>query len=236
MFFARFVRRRRGSIAVVIVFATMMAIVVLGMFRVGTTLYASDRNNEKGYAEIQTMEAVAQIGCYRYVNDLMALSAEKVLEDDMPGTPQSVVYSDCVEDMWRSIGTAEDPYIWNVRDINTVMNGLAIANPDILLDTISKLTGVVNEFTLHLEEDLILDFSSEDAYLGTTDISIPLRPVKVEVVFAMRGQRIVEHYEVEGLILKGEIQAFMDGPDMKHRVHLTISDQGIGNEVHIYGV
>ena len=86
--------KRRGSIMVVIVFGMAMAIIMLGMLRVGSTIYASGVRVTKQYADINSMRAIAQLGAYRYVTDLMSLYAQHNTDTDMPGTTDSVIFQE----------------------------------------------------------------------------------------------------------------------------------------------
>lgn len=91
--------KRRGSIMVVIVFGMAMAIIMLGMLRVGTTIYASGVRVTKQYADINSMRAIAQLGAYRYVTDLMSLYAQHNVDTDMPGTTDSAIFQEGLKKM-----------------------------------------------------------------------------------------------------------------------------------------
>lgn len=237
----KFFRRRRGSIAVVLVFATMIALVTLGMLRVSMAAFASGRSTEKQYADIQTMRAICQTTCYEYVTDLMACYASRNVDADMPGITDAVIYNESIEAIQLELaprneaGEVVDPMVWRVQDAEVALSSLEIGHPEVQAQLLSMVAGRAHSYRLELQEDLKLDFTHPDTYLGASEARIALLPVKITVTLKVKSETVVEHLSVEGLFLyiQKDTVTPVDG-DPYTRASMRITDNGMGSGVHIY--
>lgn len=237
----KFFKRRRGSIAVVLIFATMIAIVTLGMLRVSMAAFASGRSTEKQYADIQTMRAICQASCYEYITDLMACYATRNVDADMPGTTDAVIYNESIEAMQLELapkddaGNVIDSMLWRVQNAEVALGSLEIGHPEVQAKLLSLVSGRAHEFRLELEEDLKLDFENHNTYLGASEARIALLPVKIQVTLKVKSETVIEHLSVEGLylyIVKDIVTPV--GGEPYTRASMRITDNGMGSGVHIY--
>ncbi len=237
----KFLKKRRGSIAVILVFATMIAIVCLGMLRVAMSLYASGRSTEKQYSDIRTMRSICQVSCYQYVTDLMACYAQRNVDADMPGTTDAVIYNESIEVMQAELaykdaaGNIVDPMLWRVQNAEVALGSLEIGHPEVQTKLLSLVSGRAHEFKLELEEDLKLDYENSATYLGASESRIALLPVKIQVTLKVKSETVVEHLQVEGLFLYVTKDIMTpEGSTPYTRANLRITDNGMGSGVHIY--
>lgn len=232
-------KRRRGDITVVLVFSVVMAILMLGMLKVTATLYATNRMQERQYADIQTMRAINETACYTYVADLQACRMTRDTTADMPGTSDSVIIHESLEELQKAMAdfaNTNQTTVWKVQDASTAIGAAGFTGPDIQASLLSLVAGRAHAFTLELEEDYTLD--AEDmglSYVGATDLRVKLLPVKLKATLQVKSETVVNHFSVEGLyvylqksnrvVADGSTHAFMD---------MVITDDGLGSGVQIY--
>lgn len=235
-------RSRRGSIAVVIVFGMAMAIVMLGMMRVGSAIYASGVRVTKQYADINSMKAICQVSAYRYVTDLMAVYATRNTDLDMPGTTNSVIYREGLKAMQDSLmatvetDTGPAPgMVWKIQDASVALSSAGELNPETQAHLLSMVVGKDHAFSLELEEDMILDYHDTTTYQGIDEARIAIRPIQLKGTLRLKSETVVVHLSLEGAYLYAQ-KDVGNNPDgtTYNRVSMRITDNGAGRGVYIY--
>lgn len=245
-------KARRGSIAIVIVFGMAMAIVMLGMLRVSSAVYASGVNTTKQYADINSMRAICQTGAYQYFTDLMSVTATRNRDLDMLGTTDMAVYVESLEtlqDSLMSVLPTEviDPttglpttvtapsLVWKVGDAPTALAALSSVHADTQAQLLSMVTGKNHTFIIELEEDMVLDFADPTSFMGTNDARVAISPIKIKGTLKLKSETVVEHMLVEGAYLYAVKDIGTDDTGHTYnRISMRITDDGSGNGVHIY--
>lgn len=237
-------KKRKGSIAVVIVFGMAIAILMLGMMRVGSTLYASGTRVTKQYADINSMRAICQIAAYRYTTDLMAVYAQRNTDLDMPGTTDSVVHYSGLKVMQDSLmaletnpvtGAEEPGMTWRVQDAGTALASCGELNADTQAQLLGMVVGKDHKFSLKLEEDMALDYSDPTTYIGVDESRVAIKPVKLLGTLRLKSETVEVHMVLEGVYLYAikDIGTKADGTTY-NRVSMRITDDGSGSGVYIY--
>lgn len=244
-------KSRRGSIAIVIVFGMAMAIVMLGMLRVSSAVYASGVNATKQYADINSMRAICQTSAYRYFTDLMSVSATRNRDLDMLGTTDMAVYVESLEVLQESlmgthevtapdatgtlVTTTEPSLVWKVEDAVTSLGSMGELHADTQAQLLAMVTGKNHTFSIELEEDMVLDFADPTSFMGTNDARVAISPIKIKGTLKLKSETVVEHLVVEGAYLYAikDIGTYDDGTTY-NRVSMRITDDGSGSGVHIY--
>ena len=202
-------KKRRGSIMVVFVFSVFVAILMLGMMRVGLTLYANGRAQESEYADIQTYRSIAEVACYQYVKDLMACVATRNVSADMPGTAESVIYDESIMAIQQELAYVPTPkpehwpYLeWRIQDATLALGATELSGDPVMVSLLEPLiSGGSHTFQLTLTSDLALDYDSADNYYGVTESYIALRPFEVQVKLKIKSEVILTTFEVYNLFL-----------------------------------
>lgn len=242
-----FMKRRRGDIMVVLVFSVVMAIMMLGMLKVAAVLYASGHAQEGQYADIQTMRAICETGCYAYINDLEACHMTRNAEEDMQGTSDSVILHESLNALQKAMGATGSTTIWKVQDAGVAVGAAGFSIPDpsnpsavsaagIQTKLLSLVSGRAHEFQLELEEDLTIDSSDMGlSYVGAVEQRVKLLPVLIKVTLRVKTETVVCHFRVEGLhIYTQRSTATKPDGSTYTRIDMAITDDGEGSGVHIY--
>lgn len=234
-------KRKQGSIALALVFSVMIAILMLGTLRVSMALNASNHGTEKQYATIQTLRSVTEVSCYSYVHNLTSCVATRKLGEVMPGTPDAVIYMEALEKIQEELATLDetgavaDKQLWRVQSAEAAIGGVDFGNPDMLAQLLAPVVNRSHTFQLRLEEDLDLNFSSSNTYMGIDEARVELHPVKIQVTLKVRSEMLVQHFIVEGLYMYvTRSEAVNEDGSISKNATMRITDDGSGSGVHIY--
>ena len=195
-------KRRKGSLLVVITYGSLMAVVVLGMMTLASSLYSTARDSAKTYSDVQTYRSACEMACYEYVTELEAVTVTKNLDADWISVTGNAIYTQAIDAILESIGSAEDPNVWRVYDIRDALRMANISDPSILVGLFAKLDGVSQEFCLKVVEPPRLDWENEDSWKRSGDAHIAIEPVIIEINFRVKGEELFERFRVNGLFLE----------------------------------
>lgn len=195
------VRKRRGSLLLVITFGTLMAFVVLGLMTLATSLYSTSKDSAKVYADIQSYRAATELACYQYITDLESVVINKDLDADWISVTGNAVYSQALEAIKAALASEVDENVWYVSDITTALSGANLSNPVVLTDLLAKVVGVRQSFVLTVPEPFKLDWSDSDSWKNSRGANVALEPVIVEITLEVKGEQLFERFIVDGLYL-----------------------------------
>lgn len=221
-------KRRKGNLIVVVTFAALMTVVIIGTMSVGSSLYSTSRDSAKAYSRIQTYRAVTELACYQYVTSLETAVVTKDLDADWVSVSGNAIYTQAIDAIVASIGTSEDPTIWEVRDAKTALTAMDVSDPSILTDIYAELEGVRQEFQLQVIAPLKLDWSDPDSWRNRRGAYVALEPVRIEVSFDVRGEHLFEHFEVDGLYLEVSASELMVGGERHDTLTLVLVEKAEG--------
>lgn len=207
--------RRKGNLIVVITFAALMALVILGTMSVGSSLYSTSRDSAKTYSRIQTYRAITELATYQYVTELETAVVTKDLSADWISVSGNAIYTQAIDAIIASIGSTEDSDVWEVRDAKTALTAMDISDPSILTTIYAEIDGVRQDFQLKVITPLKLDWNDEDSWRNRRGAHVALEPVRVEVTYNIRGEHLFETFYVDGLFLE-----------------VTASTMNVGGEEH----
>lgn len=223
-------RRRKGSLLVVLLFAVMMAIVSFGMLSVATTLYSSNAENAKRYANIQSYRSASEIACFQYVNDLEAITVTRNLTTDWVSVTGAAVYSQAIQAIQDEIGRPTNRFIWNVSDISRAITGAGISDPAVVIHLQSLLAEGRTEFQLAIDDYPTLDYLDIKTFIGRDDVYIALKPFLVNVDLTAKGEVLREKLYVDGLYLsveKNVIAGAGGAPEVEVTMKLVEGESGV---------
>lgn len=229
-------KKRRGSIAMVLVFGTSIAVLSVGMLRVAVAMNASSRTMQKQYAELQNMSAICDVSCYEFITDVMAASAVVRLDHVMPGMPSFSVYQEGLS----AIQTEFAPYVdgastWVVDDVTRAIFTVGNANEEIQAMLLSLVTGREQSFKLEVVSPFDPNYDSEDVYIGIDEVRVPLEPIQIRVTLKVKSNIVTEYYSVEGLCMRVRLGTSIDehGNEFDSAT-VCIAEDTNGNGVQIY--
>lgn len=232
---------KRGSIALILIFGVMIAVVMLGMLRVSVTLNASNQATGKQYATIQTLRSVGEVSSYSYISDLMSCVATRDMATVMPGTPDAIIYMEGLEALQKELavknaaGDVVDKTIWRVQNAEVAISGSDLPSSEMMAMLLAPVSGRAHHYQLRLEEDLDLNFTSSSTFIGANEARVILRPVKIEVTVRAKSETVISHLVVEGLYMYATKSESVDASGaVSTRVTMRITDDGEGSGVHIY--
>lgn len=194
-------RKRRGSLLLVITFGTLMAFVVLGLMTLATSLYSTSKDSAKVYADIQSYRAATELACYQYITDLESVVITKDLDADWISVTGNAVYSQALEAIKAALALETDENVWYVSDITTALSGANLSNPVVLTDLLAKVVGVRQSFTLAVPEPFKLDWADSASWKNSRGANVALEPVVVEIALDVKGEQLFERFIVDGLYL-----------------------------------
>lgn len=195
-------RTKKGSsLVVVILFASVLAIISVGTLSVAMSLYASGDGSAQVYSDIQSYRAATELACYQYVNDLEAFTVTKNLSVDWISVTKDAVYSEAIKLITDEVSTAEGSLLWEVTDITPAVAGVGVSNSSLLVKLLALFNGVWTKFQLYLDEYPALNYTSDEGEFAIGESSVPLHPFCVHVDLAVKGETLREELYVEGLFL-----------------------------------
>ena len=237
--------KRRGSLAIVVIFATLMASAILGVMQISSTMYRSVRQNAEAYARYQDCRAVCELSSMQFVYSLCAPTAKVNLIElslDMGGAdvPFSALGYRAMKEGVNAIINETAPQVagehkrvW-VNDGNPVdtvgkaIAGIIMENPEILTELIARVA--VSGYREYLEVSINtlstnfeLVFVDDVHYIGSTNSMLGLSDFVVRATYECRGEKVIEDFVVRGLAVVGTV--ITEG-DNKFMV-VSISAEGV---------
>lgn len=200
-------RKRRGSLLLVLLFGTLMAVVVLGMMTLATNLYTVGRESAHVYEDIQDYRATCEIACYQYITELCSVIVEKDLNaswvDAGPTVVDSAIFTQALEIIVGELKSADGSSDWNKATAREAVSGCGVLDPSILTALVAKIsnTDVRQVFVVDLADTLFLEFDPETSHVNRDGAYLKVKPFTVEITFGFRGETLVECFTVSGLNL-----------------------------------
>lgn len=222
------VRKRRGSLLLVITFGTLMAFVVLGLMTLATSLYSTSKDSAKVYADIQSYRAATELACYQYITDLESVIIVKDLDADWISVTGNAVYSQALEAIKAALGSETDENVWYISDIVTVLSGANLSNPIVLTDLLTKVVGVRQSFGLTVPEPFKLDWTDSDSWKNSRGAHVALEPIVVEIFLEVKGEQLFERFTVDGVYLNVVISREEVGESRHDVATMTLVEQESG--------
>lgn len=198
-------RPRRGSIIVIVMYGTLMAMVMLMMMQLASTLYTSSKESAKVYPNIQTYRAATELACYQYITDLESVVVTKNLDTDWLSVSDNAVVTQALQAIQDAIADTNDKTLWKVDDVTQALQAANISDPSVLTTMLAKLTNVRQEFSLKVPEPIKVDWDDEKSWRNQGDMHGVIEPVTIEVSLQVRGESTFETFLVSGLYL--DVQA-----------------------------
>ena len=208
--------KRRGSLLLVLMFGTLMAVVMLGMMTLATDLYTSGRESANIYADIQDYRATCELACYQYINDMCAILVEKDLNAGWVEAGHEVVdgavFTQALELIVDELKAADGSSMWKKSTALEAIAGCGVLDPSVLTSLVAKLSvqNVREVFILQLPSGLSLEFDPETSFVSRDSAYLSVKPFIVEITFGMRGETTVERFTVSGLNLAVSIDEDTD--------------------------
>lgn len=238
-------KRRKGSLLVVVAFGVMMAFVCVLMLSMSNTLTTVTKESAKIYENIQNYRAASELACWKYVNDLQSVVVSKDLDADWvnpmdPGNldwssvTNRAVYSQALEVIQE---TQKDPDYtgsgirWNKDTISEALEGIPLSDASVLPTLFGKFTGYTQLFDLIVPSDMLIKNDSTWSYTRHHEAAFELEPFEVDVNLKIRGETLNERFLVSKLFLYVKIEDSLGAGGVNHHVASMyvsdIEDEGI---------
>ena len=211
-------KRRRGSLLLVLTYGTLMVMVVTGMLVLASSLYTTSRDSAKMYSDIQSYRAATELACYQYVTDLQSVVVTKDLDADWISTSRNVVYTRAVEEIVKSLADPNDATVWHVKDVRDAIDAADLSDPSVLVNMLAKMTDVKQVFQLTLPDTIELDWASEDTWTTYAGAQIALKPVPIVIDLEIKSEAIHEEFYVHDLLLSITIDRITMGDNTVHEI------------------
>lgn len=194
-------KKRKGEIIAIFLFAVMISIMSMGALSVASTLYTSNEESAKNYADIQTYRSAAEVACYRYI---MELQTVLVTKDTTVGNLNSVgptIYTESLELIQEKIAKADEPLVWKTETIDGALAGTVLSDQTILLNLLAKLGVRETHFKLCIADYPTIDWTSGESFISRTEAQLRLEPLEVQIELKVGSEVIKEKLWVDGLRL-----------------------------------
>lgn len=232
-----FLRGRQGNLLVVVMFAVAIAIVSFTTLMVVTSTYASQKENAKQYANIQSYRAAAEIACYQYITDLCVNTETLDLSSSFITPSGPAMYNEALRLLQEAVGerpnpdeplATADPLVWRVSTISAAISGATVSHPDAIMDLIALCSKGLNEFELRLEDYPEILWGDEGTDLTGNEVTLVLAPLEIHVRLRVRGEILNETFYAHGLCLS----VIKEGPASTRTLTMRIVEPE--NGVRIY--
>lgn len=197
-------RKRRGSILLVIVFGLVMAMVMVGFTRLSQTLSTTSKDSAKVYADIQTYRAASEMICYEYLTEVEAAVVTRDLDSDWLSVTNRAIYTQAlgaILDYYDDPEYMETGWSWIKHDPTEVLRSVHVTDQSMVDEVIAALDGGYQKFTLKITEPLVIDPLSDDSYETVRRAYLELKPFPVEVNLRVKGEILQDIYMVSKMYL-----------------------------------
>jgi len=197
-------KKRRGSILLVIVFGFVMAMVMAGFMQVSQTLSTTSKDSAKVYADIQTYRAASEMICYQYLTEVEAATVTRDLDSDWLSVTNRAIYTQALGallDEYDDPEYEETGWSWIKHDPMDVLRSVHVTDESMVNEVMAALDGGYQKFTLKITEPLVIDPVSEDSYETVRRAYMELKPFPVEVNLRVKGEILQDTYMVSKMFL-----------------------------------
>lgn len=195
-------KRRKGSIALVLMFGMSMAYVNVHHLTVAANLYQLQRSSSDVYASIQSYRSIAEIAAAQFVSDMCSVQIIRDLDAEWLNVRPLARYYEALDDIRESFESETERGIWEQTDIEELLLGVACSDPSVTYRIAHELSGDNKEFKLRIPTDFELDWDSEKIVSRSGYAQIPLKPLEIEVYLRVKNEEILEVFAIEGLFLE----------------------------------
>lgn len=194
-------KKRRGSIIAVFLFAVAISIMSVGSLAVASTLYTSNEESAKNYADMQTYRTAAEIACYRYIMELQTVLVTQDTTASVLGSVGPTIYTESLELIQNKIGQTDKPLVWKTKTINEALAGTVLSDPTIIVNLLAKLGLRETVFELSIADYPTIDWTSGESFISKTEAQLRLEPLEVHVFLQVGSEVVKETLWVDGLRL-----------------------------------
>ena len=184
-------KRKRGSLLLVLVYGTIMAVVMVNFVQLSQSLSTSSKDSAKVYQDIQDYRAAAELACYSYVTALESVTVTKDLESDWLTVDGAAIMTQALQAIQGEFADPEDSSLWVQHDVTQAITAMSITNPAVLTNLLGKFVDVKHNLDLKIPEPLRL---SRDHIVD----------FDVEVTLEVKGEMVIEYFKVGNLYLSVE--------------------------------
>lgn len=231
-------KKRTGSILVVLVYGAIMSVVMLGFLRLSQALMTSSKDSATIYANVQTYRSAGELCCYQYLTDIEASVVTKDLNADWLSISNRAIYTQAIEAI---LGVTKDPEYadtgvqWFKHDLIDTLETVNITNPEFVTDIQDVLSGGIQSFSLTVPEPLIVDPLSEKSFEIARRAYLEIQPFVVEIDMRVKGEELHDSFIVSDMFLLVQEQyQYMDEAMLEIHSIATLSFVEGEEGCHIY--
>lgn len=199
-----FLKKRKGSLMLVLVFAFVIAIVMTAAAKITQASATLAKDSATMYESIQYYRSAAEIACWAYVNELQTVTVTKDLEADWLSSYTSMFAQaiNSIQDVFADTSYTGDGYKWNKTTTVDALTGVPLSNSVFLADLISKFTSGNQSFSLVTPVQLEVAASNDFDDITHGSGRYVISPFLVEVDIRALGEDIHEKFYVSNLVLE----------------------------------
>ena len=145
-------RKRKGSLVVVVLFAMTMSIVSVGMLSVGQALYVTGRRDVAVFSDTQSCKSMMEISVVRYLDDLQSVTVTETINTAWLPTDSSVLYSGALEKIVDAVSTPDGKLVWYRTSAKEILASTTFDNPSALLSLTTLFNRRDGKVHLYLED------------------------------------------------------------------------------------
>lgn len=193
-------RRVRGNLMMIVLYATIMAFVLIGLISLSAAYNSSMKDNSKDFANYQTYKAMTEIACFSYVRAVQSKVITVNEDAEWISSSGSAQHTVVLDEVLNSLTQEPDHDVWTNTDISSIISSAGLDNTDVVLDMQALFRR--GTFKLEIKPGIMdLDWSDDETYTSRTEGHIALAPMQVVVDFKARGIDLHETFVVRGLYL-----------------------------------
>lgn len=164
--------------------------------------YFSVRESVKSYSDIQAMKTISDLAVSQFALEFSTKSASYNTSDSDVPLVGNMLYTSTINKIVEEMcDSGEDGTIyWKSKDVNTIINGLDINEQEMKLSLLSSIEGRDNFFRAYLNAIPELDWTNPNATASDTSISVPFKPIEIEIELDVGIESIRKRYIIEGII------------------------------------
>lgn len=192
-------KSKRGNLMMVVMYATIMIFVLMGLLSVSIVYSESIKDSSKDYASYQTYKSIAEIACYSFVNDFSSQALSVDTNTEWLSISSNARYTNALTKIISNMTKSPEHTTWDHQDINNIVLSAGIAGDDISKH-ISKLISS-GKFEIAVNPiSTELDWDNSENYNTKKDGHIAVS-LTVNVILTAKGETLDEKFTVSGLFL-----------------------------------
>lgn len=191
----------RGNMMMVVLFATAMSFVLIGMLSVSHAYRSTLRDSGREFANYQTYKAVTELACYGYVSDLQAQFVTIDAGDAWLSVSGAARYTQALDAAREAITTAGPPRVWRKTDVSEIVSSVGVADPGVLINMNALLSRGTFEIEVVPDTAMDLDWKDDETWVARNEGHVALEPFEVYVNLSARNEKLSETFLVDGIYL-----------------------------------